>query len=101
MCYTKPMQKAKHRTATVTKIVYVLTSPQTGNGVHAAWKPGDPPEKHPLFDLAGKYKDDPLFEESVQLMKKLRQEELERDLKWLDEAEAEATAEAELRAKAE
>ncbi len=95
------MQKAKHRTATVTKIVYIPTYPQNGNGAHAAdtWKPGDPPEKHPLFDLAGKYKDDPLFEESVQLMKKLRQEELERDLRWLDEAEA--TAEAELKAEAE
>ncbi len=97
------MQKAKHRTTTVTKIVYVPTYPQNGNGVHKndTWKPGDPPEKHPLFDLAGKYKDDPLFEESVQLMKKLRQEELERDLKWLDEAEAKATAEAELNGKAE
>lgn len=97
------MQKAKHRTPTVTKIVYVPTYPQNGNGIHKEdkWKVGDPPEKHPLFDLAGKYKDDPLFEESIQLIKKLRQEELERDLKWLDEAEAEATAEAELKAEAE
>ena len=88
------MQKAKYRTPIVTKIVYVPTYPQNGNGTHTAdtWKPGDPPEKHPLFDLAGKYKDDPLFEESVQLMKKLRQEELERDLRWLDEAETEAKA---------
>ncbi len=95
------MQKAKRRTGTITKIVYVPTYSQNGNGTpHAEkWRPGDPPEKHPLFDLAGKYKDDPLFEESVQLMKKLRQDELERDLKWLDEAEAEA--EAEQKAKAE
>ncbi len=91
------MQKAKHRTSTITKIVYVPAYPQNGNDVHQEdnWKVGDPPEKHPLFDLAGKYKDDPMFEESVQLMKKLRQEELERDLKWLDEAEAELKAEAE------
>ena len=90
------MQKAKRRTNAVTKIVYVPTYPQNGNGSHAGntWKPGDPPENHPLFDLAGKYKDDPLFEESVQLMKKLRQEELERDLRWLDEAEQEAAQKA-------
>ena len=86
------MQKAKRRSATVTKIVYVPTCPQNGNGVHKQdkWKVGDPPEKHPLFDLAGKYKDDPDFEEYVQLMKRLRQEGLERDLKRLDEAEQEA-----------
>ncbi len=95
------MQKAKHRAPTVTKIVYVPTYPQDGNGVNKSdtWKVGDPPEKHPLFDLAGKYKDAPDFEEYVQLMKKLRQEELERDLKWLDEAEAESKAEAEPKAK--
>ena len=91
------MQKVKHRSTPVTKIVSVPTYPQNGNGVHKEdkWKVGNPPEKHPLFDLAGKYKDDPLFEEAVQLMKKLRQEELERDLKWLDEAEAEAELKAE------
>ena len=85
------MQKAKHRTATVTKIVYVPTYPQNGNGTHAVdiWKPGDPPEKHPLFALAGSHKDDFYQEEYAQLVKKLRQEEIERDLKWLDEAEAE------------
>lgn len=81
------MQKAKHRT----KIVSVPTHSQNGNGFHKndGWVPGDPPEKHPLFSLMGKYKDDPDFEEYVQLMKKLRQEELERDLRWLDEAEQE------------
>ena len=48
----------------MTKIVYVPTYPQNGNGTHAAdtWKPGDPPEKHPLFDLAGSHKDDPYQE---------------------------------------
>lgn len=82
------MQKAKRRT----KIVYVPAPSRNGNGFHKndGWVPGDPPEKHPLFSLIGKYKDDPIFEESVQLMKKLRQEELERDLRWLDEAEQEA-----------
>ncbi len=91
------MQKVKRHTSTVTKIVYIPTYTQNGNGTHAAnqWRPGDPPEKHPLFDLAGKYKDDPLFEESVQLMKKLRQEELEQDWKRLDEEEAERKAKAE------
>ena len=86
------MQKAKHRTATATKIVYVPTYPQNGNGAHAAetWKPGDPVEEHPLYSAMGAFKDDPFREELAQIMKDLRQEELERDLKWLDEAEQEA-----------
>ena len=84
------MQKAKHRPA-VTKIVYVPTYPQNGNGTHAGdtWKPGDPPEKHPLFSLAGSHKDDLYQDEYLKLVNKLRQEELERDLKRLDEAEQE------------
>jgi len=82
------MQKAKHRT----RVVYVPTPSQNGNGFHKnhSWVPGDPVEEHPLYSAMGAFKDDPIFEESVQLMKKLRQEELERDLKWLDEAEQEA-----------
>ncbi|MGI4788509.1 MAG: hypothetical protein ACRYFS_06620 [Janthinobacterium lividum] len=77
------MQKAKH----LTKIVPASTG--NGNGIHQEhkWVPGDPPEKHPLFVLAGKYKDDPLFNETVELMKRLRQEELERDIKALEDAE--------------
>lgn len=76
----------------MTKIVYVPTYPQNGNGVHKEdkWKVGDPPEKHPLFDLAGSHKDDPYQEEYDALVKKLRQEELERDLRLLDEAETES-----------
>ena len=87
------MQKAKRRTpATITKVVYVPTYPQNGNGVHkeTSWMPGDPPELHPLFSVIGSHKDDPYWEEHIALMKKLREEELERDRKWLDEAEAEA-----------
>ena len=85
------MQKAKHRTNTVTKVVYVPAYPQNGNGTHAnnKWKPGDPVELHPLYSAAGAFKDDPFKEELAQIMKKLRQEELERDLRWLDEAEQE------------
>lgn len=86
------MQKAKHRTITVTKTVYAPTYSQNGNGVHKEdnWKVGDLPEKHPLFGVIGSHEDDPYWEEHIALMKKLREEELERDLKWLDEAEAEA-----------
>lgn len=85
------MQKAKRRTHTITKIVYVPTYPQNGSSTHKddTWKVGDPPEKHPLFSIAGSHKDDLYQEEYAQLVKKLRQEELERDLKWLDEAELE------------
>ena len=86
------MQKAKRRTQTITKIVHVPTYPQNGNGVHKddTWKVGDPFEKHPLFSSIGSHKDDPYWEDHVALMKKLREEELERDLRVLDEAEAEA-----------
>jgi hypothetical protein len=77
--------KAKRRT----KIISAAPPSRNGNGFHKkhSWMPGDPPETHPLFSLMGKYKDDPEFEASVQLMKKLRQEELERDLKWLEDSE--------------
>ncbi len=83
------MQKAKHRAYTVTKVVYVPTYPQNGNGFHKneGWMPGDPVELHPLYSAAGAFKDDPTWDEFVQIMKDERQKELERDLKWLDEEE--------------
>ena len=76
------MQKAKHRT----KTVYVPAYPQNGNGYHKedTWKVGDPPEKHPLYSAAGAFKDDPFWDEFVQIMKDERQKELERDLKNLE-----------------
>ncbi len=82
------MQKAKHRT----KIVSIPIPSQNGNGFHKnySWVPGDPVETHPLYSAMGAFKDDPFQEELAQIMKDLRREELERDLRWLDEAEQEA-----------
>ena len=69
------MQKAKHRTSPMTKIVYVPTYPQNGNGSYKDdyqkddnWMPGDPPEKQPLFSSMGAFKDDPFWDEFVQAM---------------------------------
>ena len=80
------MQKAKHRASTVTKIIYVPTYPQNGNGYHKEdkWVVGDPPEKHPLAGIAGSYKDDPFWDEFIQTMQEERQKELARDLKNLE-----------------
>jgi hypothetical protein len=78
--------KAKHRTKTTTKIVYVPAPAQNGNGFHKndTWVPGDSVEDNPIARIAGSYKDDPFWGEFVQIMKDERQKELERDLKNLE-----------------
>ena len=82
------MQKVKRRSPVV---VYVPVT-HSGNGHSnghkpSPWKPGDPIENHPLANLMGSHKDDPTWDEYVQIMADLRREELERDLKYLDELE--------------
>ena len=78
--------KAKRRT----KLVSSPHRNGTGNNGHSngfhkrEWQPGDPPELHPLAHLVGSHKDDPYWDEYIQLMKDLRREELERDLKNLE-----------------
>ena len=75
--------KAKRRTK-------IITPPHRNgsngsNGFHKReWQPGDPPELHPLAGVAGSFKDDPLWDDFIQIMKDLRREELERDLKNLE-----------------
>ncbi len=75
------MQKAKRRTRPAPVAVS-----RNGNGFHKhyTWVPGDPPEKHPLAAVAGSFKDDPFWDEFVQIMKDERQKQLERDLKNLE-----------------
>lgn len=60
------MQKAKRRT----NAMPALDGAQNGSGVHKndTWKPGDPPELHPLFSSFGAFKDDPFWDEFVQAM---------------------------------
>jgi len=74
--------KAKRRTKTVS----VPANTRNGNGFHKnhPWMPGDPVEANPLASIAGSYKDDPFWDEFVQIMKDERQKELERDLKNLE-----------------
>ncbi len=76
------MQKAKHRT----KIVSVPAHSQNGNGFHKnhEWVPGDSVEDNPIARIAGSYKDDPFWDEFIQILKDDRQKELERDLKNLE-----------------
>ena len=76
------MQKAKHRT----KALPVPAQPQNGNGFHqnAAGLPDDLPENDPIAQIAGSYKDDPFWDEFIQHMKDFRRQELERDLKNLE-----------------
>ncbi len=89
-------QKAKRRIKTLstktlsTKTLSVPTA-RNGNGFHRdlptnrSWVPGDPIENHPLASLAGSHKGDPTWDEFIQIMKDLRREELERDLKNLED----------------
>jgi len=60
------------------------------NGFHE--ENDDPPllgKNHPLAHIMGSYKDDPFWDEFVQLMKDARREQNERDFKELDRSEAE------------
>ncbi len=83
--------RAKRRTKSITKTI----SPPHLNGhrngsngrdgfYKREWVVGDPPQDHPLAGVAGSFKDDPLWDEFIQIMKDLRREELERDLKNLE-----------------
>ncbi len=74
--------KAKRRT----KSALVPANNHNGNGFHKdyAWVPSNSIEANPLARIAGSYKDDPFWDEFVQIMKDERQKELERDLKNLE-----------------
>jgi len=76
--------KAKRRTKTISPL-YSNGYHNGSNGFHKReWVVGDPTEDHPLAGVAGSFKDDPLWDEFIQIMKDLRREELERDLKNLE-----------------
>ena len=92
------MQKVKRRSPVVVYVPVTRNGNGNGNGNGSGhsngsghkkprWVPGDPIENHPLAGLAGSHKDDPTWDEYVQIMADLRREELERDLKYLDELE--------------
>ncbi len=74
--------KAKRRT----RPFPVPANNRNGNGFHAndAWVSGASVEDNPIASIAGSYKDDPFWDEFVQIMKDERQKELERDLKNLE-----------------
>ena len=81
-------QKAKSRRPGTGRIA--VTPPQNSaangstNGVHKA--EAQPPllgKDHPLAKIAGSYKDDPFWDEFIQLVKDARREEDERYLKDL------------------
>jgi len=75
--------KAKRRTKAISP-PHLNGSKNGSNGFHKReWQVGDPPELHPLAHLAGSHKDDPYWDEYIQLMKDLRREELARDLEAL------------------
>lgn len=76
-------QKAKRRT----KIASLADPIRNGNGFHKnhAWVPGDPIENHPLAGVAGSFKDDPFWDEFIQIMKDERRKEDERYFKDLEE----------------
>lgn len=76
------MQKAKHRA----KPVLVPTHAQNGNGFHKSseWISVYPPGTDQIASIAGSYKDDPFWDEFIQKMEDFRREELERDLKNLE-----------------
>ncbi len=77
--------KAKRRTKTTTP-PHLNGHNNGSNGFHQReWQVGDPPELHPLAGVAGSFKDDPLWDDFMQIMKDLRREELERDLKNLED----------------
>ena len=60
------------------------------NGFHKAGP--EPPllgKDHPLASVAGSFKDDPFWDEFIQIMKDERRKEDERDFKELDRLEAE------------
>ena len=73
--------KAKRRT----KSVSVPPNNHNGNGFHKDYASVSSTsiEANPLASIAGSYKDDPFWDEFVQIMKDERQKELERDLKNL------------------
>lgn len=88
-------QKAKSRRPAAARIA----APHHGNGTNGSdgrngshGADADPPllgKNHPLAHIAGSYKDDPFWDEFVQLMKDARREENERDFKELDRIEVE------------
>ena len=75
-------QQAKRRTKAVPQAPHL----SNGNGFHNTVPrlPGDPLENHPLASIAGSHRNDPHWAEYVQVMKELRREELERDMKNLE-----------------
>ena len=76
--------KAKRRTKLITPS-HRNSHKNGSNGFHKReWQRGAPTEDHPLAGVAGSFKDDPLWDEFIQIMKDLRREELERDLKNLE-----------------
>ncbi len=82
-------QKAKRRIKTLSTKTLSVPTARNGNGFHRnyknhSWVPGDPIENHPLADLMGSHANDPYWDEFIQIMKDLRREELERDLKNLE-----------------
>lgn len=88
-------QKAKSRRPATARLAAPPHSNKTNgssgkSGSHEANT--DPPmlgKNHPLAHIMGSYKDDPFWDEFVQLMKDARREENERDFKELDRIEAE------------
>lgn len=88
-------QKAKSRRPAAARAAAPLQSNGTNgsngkNGSHEA--DTNPPmlgKNHPLASIAGSYKDDPFWDEFIQLMKDARREEDERYFRQLDEVEAE------------
>jgi len=87
-------QKAKSRRPAAARAAAPHSNGMNGsngkNGVHEVNT--DPPmlgKNHPLAHVAGSFKDDPFWDEFIQLMKDARREENERDFKELGRVEAE------------
>lgn len=82
-------QKAKSRRPGAGRIAVSLQSSGANgstNGFHKA--DPEPPllgKDHPLASIAGSYKDDPFWDEFIQIMKDARREEDERYLKDLED----------------
>lgn len=88
-------QKAKSRRPTAARAAAPPQSNGTNgsNGKNGSHKADDQPpllgKDHPLASVIGAFRDDPFWDEFVQLMKDARREEDERYFKQLDEVEAE------------
>ena len=76
------MQKAKRRI----KVIPVPAQIRNGNGFHhnTGGRAGSPSGNDPIARIAGSYKDDPFWAEFLQHMKDFRRQDLERDLKNLE-----------------